>query len=236
MNFWDFLNWLWGLVDQVIAWFGTQFWALYNGAANAWTWAWGEANAAYVNAKNWVIAQGYVLSTDWYNLISWANTQFTNIVKALNTGFANATNWTVTQINLVYAWVVTQINSMVSGIETWAAGLVKDAKADLTGLIQAGKTDLINLFSPLLPLVKNSSNLVALSEPTLFNNIVTFFKGGLSSLVTFVNDPVGFILSLIWAQFIQFLSYAVAYALGTTETPLPPTPPWGKNNPNNGGS
>jgi hypothetical protein len=235
MDVWTFLNWLWSLIVQVTAWFGTQFWGLYNGAANAWTWAWGQANAAYVNAKNWVIAQGYVLSTDWNNLISWANTQFTNIVNALNTGFANASNWAATQINLVYTWVVTQINSVVSGIETWAAGLVKDARADLTGLIQAGKTDLTNLFGPLLPLVKNVSNLVALSEPTLFNNIVTFFKGGLSSLITFINDPVEFILSLIWIQFIQFLSYALGYAMGSTQTPLPPVPPWGKNNPGPGG-
>ena len=235
MDVWTFLNWLWSLIDQVVAWFGTQFWGLYNGAANAWSWAWGEANTAYVNAKNWVIAQGYVLITDYNNLVGWANSQFTAIVNALNTGFANASDWAATQINLVYAWVITQINTAIGGIESWAAGLVKDAKADLANLIQGAKTDVTNLFKPLLPLETNVQNLLALSDPTLVNNILTFFKGGLSSLVSFVDDPVGFILSLVWPQFIQFLSFALAYALGTTQNPLPPPPPWGKNNPKPGG-
>jgi murein DD-endopeptidase MepM/ murein hydrolase activator NlpD len=47
-----------------------------------------------------------------------------------------------------------------------------------------------------------------------------------SNLVTFLRDPLGFILTLIFDHLLIMLEWALAYAIGTVNEDLPPRPDW----------
>jgi murein DD-endopeptidase MepM/ murein hydrolase activator NlpD len=68
-----------------------------------------------------------------------------------------------------------------------------------------------------------------------YNKLKTFLTSFYESMLIFFQDPLGFILSVIWGNFVNYACWAVAYALGSIETQLPPIPSWGINDSGSGG-
>jgi murein DD-endopeptidase MepM/ murein hydrolase activator NlpD len=230
MNFWDYLNWLWDKIEEVLLWFGSLFSTLFDGALNAWNYAVGQATKAFNNAKSWVIAQAYALASDITAVWGWITTQVKAIWNGILAALSTAENWAAAVINTAITWTSTQINNAIAWAEAQLIQLDATLTAWATNLVNAARQEAQNLFAPLLPLIYSVAQLLALANPVNFSNLVTFSQGVYSSLLTFFDDPVGFILSLIWPQIIEFVSFALAYALGATGTTLPPVPQWGKHN------
>ncbi len=228
MDVWAFLNWLWGKIDKVLEWFGSSF--------NTWL---GYLKNFFTYISNFGVA--------FYNqAVSWALDKI-NGVKAWVTGLYNyLVSLTVQVFNDVSSYArhlyndaVNLINSLINGAYSYAVDLyhrainaVNEAIAYVlawaSDRVRAARDYVIDLFDPLLALKPYINTLLMLTDRNTVNKLITFVQSLYGQVVGFFNDPLGFILGLIWTQAVTFFCFVLGYGMGSVNATLPPVPVWGK--------
>lgn len=228
MDVWAFLNWLWQQIDKVLDWFGSSYNNLRNAAANALNWAIAYANAAYNNAVNW--AKGQLNS-----LLSFANWVLDYLTALATDLYHEAINFAYNVLNSAYA----AVNNAIDYVVGIALGLyhsslnsithaINDVEAWAVAQIDAARHAIEHAFNPLLPLLAVMSIILSLAEHDTANKLLTFVRTLYEQIVQFFNDPLGYMLGLIWAQAVTFFCFVLGYGLGSVNATLPPIPVWGK--------
>lgn len=224
----SFLSWLWSVAQRVYAWFGDRFDDLYKGAANAWSWAVGQASAALSAAKSYAYSLFKGFLNDLSGLEDWIDYQLDLLRKSISAleglTWSDIEGWIDAQLSdlwdrltAIAGSISSAISKLWSDVLAWVAARISDALAAVGAIygwvntVRAGILALISFFTP-----ARIAQIVDLIETQLVN-IKQFFA-----------NPVGFMLDLLWPVVTHFLSYAIAYSLGTTKSDLPPVPKWGK--------
>lgn len=217
------------LADQagkVLAWFGDKFWTLYNGALNAWAWAVDRASKAFTDAVNWAWYQIQNISEDLSGVIDWVQDELGqlqgNVYEWARDALGSFQAWAVSWINYlsgqvaaIGAEVGNVYNQVVAGVSGWIAAQVEVARrwvSDTFGWILSIRTQVVGLVAALTP-----DKLAA---------ILDLVNRRAAQIATFFDDPLQFILDVIQPKVLTFLSYVIAYALGSTKYTLPNMPKW----------
>jgi murein DD-endopeptidase MepM/ murein hydrolase activator NlpD len=228
MDFWAFLNWIWQQIDKVLLWFGGAFWTLYIGAANAWNWAKSEALAAYYRAVDYI--SGIINKV--YSFINWVKDYANGFATGLYHDAINFANWVYNQASAAIQSAKNYVLAEATRLYYAAVKIINEAiasvRAWVNDFIKASVKVVQDLFSPLLALKPVMNWLLQLTDPKVQPQLITLAQKFYGQIVTFFDDPLGFILGVMWGQFTTFLCFVLGYGLGSVEAQLPPIPIWGK--------
>ena len=229
MDFWGFLNWVYAQVNKVIDWFSNEYWTLRDGAAHALDWAWNYANWALNTAKTWALgelAKLRSLAEDLYeagsnftqSLFKWLYNEVNRLIGLADAALHEAKAYLIGLVSAAYANAVNLANT-----------LYDNAKAFARLLVDAAKSEAKSLYSPLLVLKPVLSFLTSLGSPAQSSKLLTLIGSLYETLALLCNDPIKFILNLLWPKMTSYLCYLIAYGLGTVHDDLPPIPQWKKD-------
>lgn len=227
MSFWDFLNWLWGSITKVLAWFGSAFWTLYNGASNALKWAIDFSTSAFNAAKAWVLEKAYAISTDVVNFVNNLSARIVATLNYAGTVATNAYNDALAWVNRQSYAVVSFVNGLIAGTKSWATLQMQSIIVGVTNVLSQAKTELHSIFDPLLVLKPGASLLADLVSPDTYTKLKSILTDMFSTLHTLVSDPLGFLTGMLFPIFAEVFCFAIGYGLGAVESQLPPLPAWG---------
>jgi hypothetical protein len=228
MDVWALLNWLWQQIDKVLDWFGSSYNSLRNAAAHALEWAITYAAQAYNSAKayiidrvnavisfaNWILDYLSAYATDLYHeAINFARSVLSTAYAAVN----DAIDYVIDVATNLYHAALDRIVRAINDVEAWASDQ-----------IDAARHIIEHIFNPLLPLLGVMSVLLSLTTQDAANKLLTFIRTLYGQIVQFFDDPLGFVLGLIWTQAVTFFCYVLGYGLGSVNATLPPIPVWGK--------
>jgi murein DD-endopeptidase MepM/ murein hydrolase activator NlpD len=219
-------TWLLEQASKVYYWFGDQFWTLVNKVINLpsdlSSWVGGKINAALNTVTGWI--------NDVYN---WVN-------KQLNAVY----NWVSDTVNSVYdtivKWVnglVNSINSAIDAAKTWAYEKAKalfntvndyigQVNKDLQNTITNVQNNLLSLLKPFQDIYKPIVALINYFTSDVLSKIGDYVHTWYGFLAGFVSDPMGFVLSIVWARIFDLICYGLGYGLGSVQATLPPLPSW----------
>ena len=218
------LSWLYDQAGRVYAFFGWLYDRIRDAALNAWTWARTAASDAY----SWAVSN----TLYYYNrakdriteaLQSAWNTTIHYYTLAIN-WIENVRNYLVGQILYYYNQAVNAAQQIVQGTQAlidWAVARVKQGLENLiyyTGQVAEWALQQVSAFinARIDKAETNLENLkVAIGADT---------AAGVDNLVTIFSNPVGWIFSLLFDRFTDFLCYQLARGLGTVRLELPPPP------------
>lgn len=224
----EFLSWLWDQALKVYDWFGDSYDALREGAAHAWEWASTLAEQAYQRARSLILQTGDYLQQqiDW--TLSYLYYLFSPLlvdVQALKDRVFNAVlTWTQTQID----YLTDLYNRAVTYVNDWVAYYWELTKAWIQARIDEVRRWIDDAYEWVLTIRDQLIALVQTGIATYAQPIYDFFSRLYALVWQFFDDPVKFILDLLWPKIVLYLSFAIAYAMGAAEDTLPPLPPWGK--------
>lgn len=226
MNVAQFLQWLYEQISKVIDWFSASYWALRNAAASAWDWAQNAASTAYSDAVTWALVAVNNLSAYLRELIQDGYDRAHQLVTDLRNDVIGWINNQIGNLNTAIDW----LNGKITDARTAAYGWVIDAytasKAFAEGLVTTASNTLKGLIGPLLALNPFISFLVMLGQPDNQSKLTHFLGEAYQNIISFLNNPLGFILNLLMTRLKEFLEYYLAYALGKDDDGLPPPPDW----------
>lgn len=223
MNVIQFLTDAW---NKVVAWFGDKFWTLYNGALKAWDWAVDRANKAYNDAINWAWYYIRGLQSDLSAVIDWVDDELGRVIQ-------NARDAAVDAMGGFAAWASDWINylrSQVAGLSTTVSNLYNQTVASLSAWVNS-QIDTVRRFVAdnygwVLALKAQLVALVSSLTPPRIAAIIDLIDRRAAQIATFFDDPLTFILDMLRPVVVTFLSFVLAYALGSTKHDLPPFPKW----------
>lgn len=227
MTLTQFLSWLFGRIAKVLDWFGIDYYALANGARNAWNWAVTLSRNAYNDAVDWAWQKIEIARLLMNTAIFIAKFELQLIIYQVKNEVINLLNSAIAgvfgAIEVAKAIALALYNTAIAV----ARELTAKVDAKLTSYIQTLISMVTDLFSPLLVLKDSVSNILAISKGNVFVNLIMLATILYNTLTMFIGNPVGFILGVIQPKFITFFCYVTAYALGTTKYVLPVMPSWG---------
>jgi hypothetical protein len=222
----DFLNWLWSRILSVLDWFGDEYSNLVHNVRNIWTYA-----------QNWGL---WAYNTALNDVREWVNAIYVNIASGISgtIDFINSLindvrgDITVTRIKIVVAEAAAEryandkIGEVIQNVTTGFNGYVDAKIRDLVNNINIFLDSSLNPFKPILSLVNVVDKLIFITGGNVFNRIIVIINTDFSVMVMIVNNPIGFIFNIIEPKLLGYLSWLLAYALGTTVEELPPKPDW----------
>jgi len=224
----DLLSWLYSVAGNVYDWFGSEYWTLRSGAANAWTWAVGQATAAYNNAVNWAWGQIQGLIKNINDLYSWASGQI-SALQAQITALANGVSAAIyTWVSQQIASITTQLSTLYNEAWTWADKAYNEAIGWVQVQINSLSASLHGAYDWILGLRAGIQNLISLFTPARITALIELSDNLLVDIEQFFADPVGWIIGRLWDTLLLVGEFVIAYAIGSTRDPLPPLPIWGK--------
>jgi hypothetical protein len=222
----DILNFLIYWSSRVYELFGTLYTRVRDAALYAFQWAVQEARNALNAAIQWSSDQiGGILQTAWswvidrYNkAVDFARAVQTYVLGLLGVAYEHfnslvysARDFASGIVHAVYDWVSSEfraiiefINTAVYNARTEAFGLFESVIGFIDARIQDAFGDLI----------------------TLKNTLFSSGESGISRLILFLSNPLGFIMAYVWDKFQDLLCFGLAYGLGTIEKDLPDLPDW----------
>lgn len=223
-----FLSWIFAQAGKVYDWFGDEYYSLRQAAANAWTWAVQNAQSAYNNAIGyaWQVFQG--AENDIHGLYDWVTWQIQNISQQLSPLIQSIEQTVTAWFDARLQDVWTFIQSVQSGIQSTAAQITTNIQAWVNSLIPNIITLATNAFGWLIPIRVVIEAIASLFNPDNIGKLVKLFGDWWQTLTLFLDNPTGFIFDLLSKDFLSFLSWLLAWALGTTENDLPTQTPWRK--------
>lgn len=223
MNVIQFLTDAW---QKVLAWFGDKFWTLYNGALKAWDWAVERANKAYNDAINWAWYYLRGLQADLSAIIDWVDDELGRVMQ-------NARDAALDAIGGFTAWATDWINYLrgqVGALSSSVSNVYNQAVAALSSWvnaqIEAARRWVADTFGWALTIRTQLVALVASLTPARVAAMIDLIDRRATQIALFFDDPVTFTLDMLKPFIMTFLSFVLAYALGTTKYNLPPFPKW----------
>jgi hypothetical protein len=228
MDVWAFLNWLWGQIDKVLVWFSGQFWTWLSYLKDFFRWLDAYTTLIYNEAVTWA-------SNAINNVKAWATNLYNYLASLIAQIYDDATSYA----RQLYNRAIDYANSLIDAVTSYAVSLYHKALDAIQGVldyliawavgqIAAARDFIIHLFDPLLVLVPILSVLLLLTDKNIVTKLITFAQTIYGEVVAFFEDPLGFILGLIWTQAVTFFCFVLGYGLGSVNATLPPIPVWGK--------
>jgi phage-related protein len=160
---------------------------------------------------------GWILH--YYNAaIAWVNAVRDWLFNLL----VQAKDWLFGQLIGVRDWLLSIINGIYAIIETvkaWVLGLIQNAINNVINLVLAGIQWIYGIRDKVL-------ELASLFTPDNISKFLDLLQRIYPTLLTFIQNPVHFILDLLRDKLIGFLCMLLAYGLGTTLYELPAFQSW----------
>ncbi len=128
-------------------------------------------------------------------------------------------------------WVLTQIQPIVEWVKLELAGLSKLLKQYVDGLsaqVQKILKDIGQIFawisSYASEILAKLSGLAQFLTPAMLGRLIHVLQDMYPFLLSFLLNPLGFIVAVIKDALLTLLEYALAYGIGCDSEPLPPWP------------
>jgi len=125
--------------------------------------------------------------------------------------------------DLAIAWTNhqwTRVEWLTNQIRAWAQAQINAVANYIYGRID-------QLFGEIRQIRSYTDGL----DRTITNSLIAFIRNEYASVLEFVKDPVGYIFAVLRPYLLDFMSWLIAYSLGSTQTELPPFPSFNKNTP-----
>jgi hypothetical protein len=221
-----FLAWVYAQSPKVYSWLGNSFNTLYNGALNAWNWAFNQASNAYNNAVNYAYNAAQNVRAVLMGYVDWLSDRIIDLRNNVIEDLLSLSGWVEWKLGqLPYL-----INSAINVVWSWIDNAVDAVRNDLNWLIDNSINYVLawvsNNFSWVFAFKDFVNNILSMLTTDNINALLNMLNQWRTTGLLFFNNPLGFILDIIQAQVLGFLSYVIAWALGTTKYELPNTPPW----------
>lgn len=224
----DLLNWMLGVADRVKRWFGNEYNALYNGAKHAWDWAVDLANQAYQNAANFATQHlNYAISL-FNNLVGYVNGWFGNLQNAINQVYGTIYNWVDDRIGGIYNSVISVLNGALQSVVDWVSKIPGEIQNWVNGQINWVQRWVSDNFGWVFQIQGALQQVLDFISGGLIDYIYYLINTVMPQFVAFFDDPIAFLYGLFAPTILEYLSFLLGYALGTTKYELPRTPLWRK--------
>ncbi len=222
----------------LIDWLQTKWTELnYWFSSNFWTWvALLNAIPGYLNnlANNIASSYNNAVNQIQSRINNFYNGTIAPIVDYLRGLVLDAKNWATNAWNDLQnfkATIPSQIAFIEAFIKSWVISTYNDIINSLRNSWDNFKNvtlpDILNKVADLFK-HKNWLDVIA---PKLnlewLNDLITSWGTVKATAITLASNPIGFIFGLFWSRGIEFLSFLIAYSLGTMEADLPAIPSWG---------
>lgn len=218
------LSWLLGQVSKLFTVFGSLYNPIITAAIKAYGWAVSKASNALSAARSYALG---ITNSNKNRFTQLFNTAV-SITSAVNTLMITKYNQNRTLIFLKTAVLKLDIKNRVSDaittVKSWVTGFI----ADPIGWIQ----DNISAIMGVVKWVTGHMMLLAASivkyAPLYWadntTDIIAFLQQKKDILLTFLSDPIGYVIAVIDGYILVMLEWLVAYALGTVEASMPNKP------------
>lgn len=224
----QFLNWLFGVIERVIGFFGDRFHIYINILetigdqintliAQARNYLLDQIQRTKDNITNWVIGE-VSKAKDWVSglftqFYEWVRSQIASITASIG----GTINDIITFVNQISAYVNTVVDEAKAGIIDYIKGLINDAINFVT-----------DRYNWIIELRDNLLDNISFLSSDIKEKISILTGNGYVVLVTFLSNPGMFILDLLGDWFLDIIGWVLASALGSTDDNLDLTPPWKK--------
>ena len=220
------LNFLTDKYTLVYTFFTVAVYQVYDVVNNVWNWIVSEANKAYNRAVNFAVD-----AKNW--LIVWTRDLLNDARLSIDGLMINLRNWLLDKIDTVRATIKPYVDAATviwnaflinvrSDIERWTSSLIDGVKA----LFHVADTFLQEQINNVTKIIPGLRNLLDFFSPGNLTKLSSILQNGYQTIVIFSQDPIGYLFGILWDNFIEFASFCIAYALGTTKYDLPPRPNW----------
>lgn len=224
---WEFLAWLYAQASKVYELLGWLWGKVKDAALYAYKWALDEATKAYNRAVS--AARGL-----FDDALAFANTIKSYASKLVAEVYAWVKPYIESRINTLTGWIdnfidatIKPLYALYDTIKSWVLVQIDKAMAWINPLVESVRQSLMQLINPFLPLLTPIKTLTEIFSPQNRAIFLDMVGSLYATMKLFVSNPLGFIFGIMWGSFVNFLCFALAYALGTTKYTLPPLPVWG---------
>lgn len=229
MTLTQFLQWLYGVISKVIAWFGDRF-SIYVSILDTID----DRIKSFIETRTKPIV-------DWVNVIA-------NDIKKLIRDTVNAAiallNNSITLLRSDFYKLLDNLKASLSGSVqgflnlldslrkevsdhiTWALNTVKqELKSYFDPLIDT----VIRPFRPLLDLLRFIPTILTFVSSDMYSYYMYLKNSVIPFIVGFINNPLTFILDIISPLLFSIMCWLLALAIGTVKYSIDITPPWKKH-------
>lgn len=221
-----FLSWVYAQASKVYDWFGDAYYSAKNAVSNAYNWAVQQANVALNAARTYAYnllqqAQGGINSA-----ISWLQSQVAIIRQGVYEDITNLSDWVEWKLSQVGNFASDVFWSAIDDARSFAASIQNSIYSLIDNVSNALYDYVSNNFGWVLSLRDDLLRLLNVFSPTMVQSIISFFTTGINTVLSFISNPLEFILDIITPKFISFLCYVLAWSLGATNSDLPGNQTW----------
>jgi len=225
---WGLLTWLYERAYRVYYWFDTLWTRAVDTIQHVWSWITTTAIAYYGLAKAFALDwywRGVALARSLYDAAVALASQWVADARAAALGWVESARALAWQLyNLAVAWATAGIDAAKAVI----IDVINQAVLSLQGLVASVQATLTAWAAPVVGLFPSLQGIVTGLSGGNLEKLIALAVSYYGSLTAFLNDPLAVIYAYIRDSFVTFLSYSLAYALGTEEATLPPWPVWGR--------
>lgn len=220
------INFLLYWSGRVYEWFGWLYESGRRAALYAWTWAqeaglrYYQIGTIYTQNKindltntvwSWIVARYDAAINYSISIRDYLLSVFNSIYGWVDSRLVSLQNWWDATTNSIYAWAEGKINQL----SVWVFTEVNKVRDWLMGYIQ-----------PYIDYFENLFQILERNFEAKYGWIIKPNSSGESTLFTFLNNPMGFLMAYIWSVFVDLTCYGLAYGFGTVKYDLPPLPDW----------
>lgn len=221
-----FLSWVYAQASKVYDWFGNTYYAAKNAVENAWNWAVTQAQNALSAARSYAYnllmqAQGGIT-----NAISWLQQQVQDIRNGIYEDITAFEDWVAYKLSQVGQFATDVFWAAIDSVRNFAVSIQDGLTWIIENSVNAVYNFISSSFGWVLSFRDDIIRLVDLFSPSMVQSIISFFTGGINTVLSFIANPIDFIFDIITPKFISFLCYVLAWSLGTTNQELPTNPTW----------
>lgn len=221
-----FLSWLYSQIAKVYDWFGSAYYTLRNAAENAWNWAVQQAQAALSAARSYA-----------YSLLQQALNAIGNSASYIKSWVLGIRNTLQQDISGLFDWVqyqVSKFNGLAQSITASVLQSIGGSLANVQSLldnvlasaVNAARQFITDNFGWILDLGNQIAEVLQIFTPDRIRLILHILTVWSDTVISFMSDPLNFILDIIRPRVIGFLCYVFAHALGSVEQDIPDRQTW----------
>ena len=164
----------------------------------------------------------------------WINQVYSVVSGWLNTVYSTVTTWVNNAIETaravaqdLIAFAIANLTGFIETIRSYLFGLIQDIYPWVMMYFDSARQYALDLINPLLVCLAPIQVLLSIFTPERAQEILTIIDQIKANLLTFIQNPLGYIASLLWDNFVTILCHTLAAALGTTKYELPARPDLG---------
>lgn len=186
------------------------------------------------DVKAWAISE---ITSSYNRLVANIDYWRSYITNDVRNGFVSWYNSVLTWASPKFDAITSRISQAIIDVQGVLSARLNQTRSDLTTLIETVRTSLTSAIqSNILHIATLITYVNTIKIPLtkqfefwsdgLITKAGDFFNRGYVFLDGFMQNPSGYIMSIIWSNFTDLLCYGIALGLGTDKYALPDTPDW----------